>query len=745
MALRRKDKKVRKLNRTTFRRPAGRTAEFFDLRGTEENTGTDTGANTGSNTGTNYSTNRRSGYSDTSSSGPSLPDSRGGFSSFSRFSGSSGDRDDSSRPYRERHRVEVNTQNTRDGYFYPAQEKTDRDMYGGRDSYGGGQRIVHGNVPGNRSGQEKPADQKEISSDLIYGGGVSRSWRSAGNSAGGSDTGSRTASYSRSSRNTGSRSSSYGRSSSDTGSRSSSYSRSSSDTGSRSSYGRSSGDTAGRSASYNRSGGLGDNNAGFGRGGSSSPRGGSFYSRKSYEDDYEDKLRAEYPEDEEYEALFDAADVSDDYDEEEDERREARRQRLRRREMAKRQREQQLRGYYIKMGIGAAVLLLLIIFVVPRIARTVRSPQKEDSAAQGEQSAAAAREDEDAQGADEKDDVNEDVTLAAENDSDPGEAPEVTVENTETADDTAQPDSPASEENSVTGQAETGQADDSVQTAQTAQAAQTETATEQKDDPSKTEESAAGNQEQAADSGSTSQTGTETDTGQTETGQTEAGQTEAAGQTETGTEETVSGVNKHGLKTAAESGLYARQDDWRFILVNPWYILPEGYEEVTTSSLPNGESVDSRCFAELVSMLDACRAAGGEPVVCSSYRPLSKQVGLYENQVKKLITSGMSREEAEIEAGKTVAVPGTSEHELGLAVDLCDFDNQNLDDTQAETKTQKWLMEHSWEYGFILRYPETKSDITGIIFEPWHYRYVGREAAEEITKKGICLEEYLRQ
>ena len=717
MALRRKDKKVRKLNRTTFRRPAGRTAEFFDLRGTEENTGIDTGANTGSNTGTNYSTNRRSGYSDSSSSGPSLPDSRrpelslpdsrGRFSSFSRFSASSGDRDDSSRPYRERHRVEVNTQNTRDSYFYPDPEKTDRDMYGGRDSYGGGQRIVHGNVPGNRSGQEKPADQKEISSDLIYGGGVSRSWRSSRSSAGGSDTAGR--------------SSSYGRSSSDTGSRTSSY-------------GRSSGDTAGRSSSYNRSGGLGDNNAGFGRGGSSSLRGGSFYSRKSYEDDYEDKLRAEYPEDEEYEAFFDAADVSDDYDEEEDERREARRQRLRRREMAKRQREQQLRGYYIKMGIGAAVLLLLIIFVVPRIARTVRSPQKEDSAAQGEQSVAAAQGDEDAQGADEEVDENEDVTSAAENDSDPGEAAEVTVENAETADDTAQSDSPASEENPVTGQAETGQADDSAQTAQTAQAAQTETATEQEEDPSKTEESGAGNQEQAADSGSTSQTGTETDTGQTE-----------AGQTETGTEETVSGVNKHGLKTAAESGLYARQDDWRFILVNPWYILPEGYEEVTTSSLPNGESVDSRCFAELVSMLDACRAAGGEPVVCSSYRPLSKQETLFENQVKKLMTSGMAREEAEIEAGKTVAVPGTSEHELGLAVDLCDFDNQNLDDTQAETKTQKWLMEHSWEYGFILRYPESKSAITGIIFEPWHYRYVGREAAEEITKKGICLEEYLRQ
>ena len=104
---------------------------------------------------------------------------------------------------------------------------------------------------------------------------------------------------------------------------------------------------------------------------------------------------------------------------------------------------------------------------------------------------------------------------------------------------------------------------------------------------------------------------------------------------------------------------------------------------------------------------------------------------------------GYSREAAEAEAGKVVAVPGTSEHQLGLALDIVDLNNQNLDTSQEDTPVQKWLIEHSWEYGFILRYPNDKSEITGIIYEPWHYRYVGRDAAREIHERGVCLEEYL--
>ena len=104
---------------------------------------------------------------------------------------------------------------------------------------------------------------------------------------------------------------------------------------------------------------------------------------------------------------------------------------------------------------------------------------------------------------------------------------------------------------------------------------------------------------------------------------------------------------------------------------------------------------------------------------------------------------GLSREEATAQAGAVVAVPGTSEHQTGLAVDLVDKSYQHLDDAQASTEVQQWLMENSWKYGFILRYPEEKSDVTGIIYEPWHYRYVGGPAAREMRELGLCLEEYI--
>ena len=103
----------------------------------------------------------------------------------------------------------------------------------------------------------------------------------------------------------------------------------------------------------------------------------------------------------------------------------------------------------------------------------------------------------------------------------------------------------------------------------------------------------------------------------------------------------------------------------------------------------------------------------------------------------------MSRAKAEVEAAKSVAVPNTSEHQIGLAVDIVDANNATLTSAQAKTATQKWLMENCWRYGFILRYPEGKSDITGIIYEPWHYRYVGYALAKELHFSGMTLEEYL--
>ena len=90
-----------------------------------------------------------------------------------------------------------------------------------------------------------------------------------------------------------------------------------------------------------------------------------------------------------------------------------------------------------------------------------------------------------------------------------------------------------------------------------------------------------------------------------------------------------------------------------------------------------------------------------------------------------------------------MAVPGTSEHATGLAVDIISGQYTGLDDKQGDTAEQEWLMAHCQEYGFILRYPEEKEHITGVIYEPWHYRYVGKQAAEEIHDQNVCLEEYL--
>ena len=191
-----------------------------------------------------------------------------------------------------------------------------------------------------------------------------------------------------------------------------------------------------------------------------------------------------------------------------------------------------------------------------------------------------------------------------------------------------------------------------------------------------------------------------------------------------------------------EPGDAVSPDDWNLMLVNPWHAMPKDYD-ITLEKLSNGHSVDQRCYDALQDMLSACRAAGLQPIICSSYRTWDKQESLYQNKVNRLVNQGLSQADALVEAGKVVAVPGTSEHQLGLAVDIVDVNNQNLDESQEKTQVQKWLMEHSYEYGFILRYPNEKSEITGIIYEPWHYRYVGEEAAKAIFDQGVCLEEYL--
>lgn len=188
--------------------------------------------------------------------------------------------------------------------------------------------------------------------------------------------------------------------------------------------------------------------------------------------------------------------------------------------------------------------------------------------------------------------------------------------------------------------------------------------------------------------------------------------------------------------------LEKQPDEWNLMLVNQWNPIDRNYE-IDLIELNNGHSVDRRAYPDLQDMMDDARAEGLKPILCSSYRSNQKQRDLFANQVNKYLAYGMTEEEAEAEAAKWVAIPGTSEHHTGLAVDIVALDYQLLDEGQQNTPEQQWLRENSYKYGYILRYPPDKSDLTGINFETWHYRYVGKEAAKEIYEKGICLEEYL--
>jgi len=182
---------------------------------------------------------------------------------------------------------------------------------------------------------------------------------------------------------------------------------------------------------------------------------------------------------------------------------------------------------------------------------------------------------------------------------------------------------------------------------------------------------------------------------------------------------------------------------WNLMLINAEHPLDDDYSVPEQTVLTSGHSIDARAYPALQDMMDGARAAGLEPLICSSFRTQEKQQELFEAKVQYYMDQGQDRAQAEESATYWVQRPGTSEHQMALAVDIVDSSYQLLDEAQEQTPVQIWLMEHCAEYGFILRYPTDKSHITGVGYEPWHYRYVGIEAAQEIMGQGICLEEYL--
>lgn len=202
---------------------------------------------------------------------------------------------------------------------------------------------------------------------------------------------------------------------------------------------------------------------------------------------------------------------------------------------------------------------------------------------------------------------------------------------------------------------------------------------------------------------------------------------------------------KHEAANNSAETLGSEKDGWALVLVNDSHPLDVSYEPESMVELESERFVDARIEEPLRQMLSDGAKEGLSMYVVSGYRSSEKQKEVFNTTMQDWITKGRTPLAAYEETKKSVAVPGTSEHATGLAVDIISSEYEGLDDRQGETDEQKWLMEHCWEYGFILRYPPEKADITGIIYEPWHYRYVGKTAAEEIMKKNLTLEEYLLQ
>lgn len=183
-------------------------------------------------------------------------------------------------------------------------------------------------------------------------------------------------------------------------------------------------------------------------------------------------------------------------------------------------------------------------------------------------------------------------------------------------------------------------------------------------------------------------------------------------------------------------------NDWNLILVNKENPIPENYS-VNIVKIEDNFEVDEKIKESTEKMLADARASGINPEICSAYRSTKYQKTLYNNKINEYLRKGFNMEQATEQAAKWVTTPGTSEHEIGLSLDIIDNSYQILDENQENTPVQKWLMEHCYEYGFILRYPTEKRDITKINYEPWHYRYVGVKDAMIIKEKGYCLEEYI--
>ncbi len=190
---------------------------------------------------------------------------------------------------------------------------------------------------------------------------------------------------------------------------------------------------------------------------------------------------------------------------------------------------------------------------------------------------------------------------------------------------------------------------------------------------------------------------------------------------------------------------------WAMFLVNKNNPLPKDYDNMIETEVVfeswREYYLDVRAADYLERMIDDAKEDGIDLLVVSAYRTIEYQQQNFDNSVQdRMDNRGMTYDEAYADTLAEVALPGESEHNAGLALDIMCEEYQSMDDDGFEnTDAFRWLNEHAAEYGFILRYPKGKQDVTGIIYEPWHYRFVGLYYANEIKNSGLCLEEYFEK
>ncbi len=183
-------------------------------------------------------------------------------------------------------------------------------------------------------------------------------------------------------------------------------------------------------------------------------------------------------------------------------------------------------------------------------------------------------------------------------------------------------------------------------------------------------------------------------------------------------------------------------EDWKLLLVNSVHSLPSGYvPELET--ITETYRVDKRIADNVKRMFNDARQSGITLTICSAYRSVDKQEELFAEKKQEYINRGKNEKDAIAVAATIVAKPGTSEHHTGLAMDIVTPKYTNLDAGFENTPAFKWLNKNAYKYGMVLRFPKDKQKYTGIIYEPWHYRYVGEENAKLMKAKGFCLEEYV--